>query len=376
MEHALFRLTGLRRAIASVLCAVLALSLLCTGCGSAGRFRGAAVRMADFLLSLQLENGAIPDAADADTVNEDSNMEYALIALAAAYQNTGAQKYLDGLQRGIAWLAAAQEMADNAWRGSWRYSYRRDGSAAKVGADDAAEIRGVDATSALFVFLLYLCRECSGSSAAIDPYRENARAALDFLLNKSRTASGFFASAFLQNEAGAWERADICYCADQGDVWLGLRAGALLYADDACARAADFLEAQTPAAFFSADRGRYCTGIENGRQDWSAAGFAPLQCQGFLPWLWGDTLPNRAAVTWLQGQLDGDLSQAYFLGGAFLLLGECGIGAPRSDRIAAWLVRDGIDRRGAVSDSPQDETKTVNVAAFCALSLFAWRPFA
>ena len=44
-----------------------------------------AVRMADFILSLQNAGGAIPDEKGVLTVNQDSNMEYALIGLGAAY---------------------------------------------------------------------------------------------------------------------------------------------------------------------------------------------------------------------------------------------------------------------------------------------------
>jgi hypothetical protein len=44
--------------------------------------------MEDFILSLQNAAGAIPDQPGASTVNEDSNMEYALIALGAAYSAT------------------------------------------------------------------------------------------------------------------------------------------------------------------------------------------------------------------------------------------------------------------------------------------------
>src|SRR5205807_366590 len=60
-----------------------------------------ALRIADFILSLQNAAGAIPDRSGVNTVNEDSNMEYALIGLGAAYAATNDRRYLDGLERWI-----------------------------------------------------------------------------------------------------------------------------------------------------------------------------------------------------------------------------------------------------------------------------------
>jgi len=370
---------GAARPLRRGLAVLLAVCLLACGLGAGGgraerdRRRAAAVRMADFILARQRENGAVADAADADTVNEDSNMEYALIALAAAYRRTGAPRYLSGLERGIAWLAAAETMDGGSWTGSWRYRY--DSGGAPLPAPDgcgAADVRGVDATGALFVYLLYLHRQCAGTAALAAAYRDHAAAALRFLLTRSRTAAGFFASSFRQDGSGAWRRWDCCYAADQGDVWLGLRAGALLYGDEACAQAADFLRREVPRAFFSAARGRYCTALEDGQQDWSAQGFDPIQSQGFLPWLWGGTAPNRAAVRWLRRRMDEGRPDEYSLTAAFLALGERGLGAP-SGRAAAWLLANGWDRdSGGVFDARSDRTETVNTAAFGVLALLDW----
>src|SRR6267143_3965109 len=57
-----------------------------------------ALRMAEFILSLQNAAGAIPDRPGATTVNEDSNMEYAPSALGAAYAATKDSRYKDGLE--------------------------------------------------------------------------------------------------------------------------------------------------------------------------------------------------------------------------------------------------------------------------------------
>ena len=82
-----------------------------------------ALRMADFILSLQNASGAIVDERGVLTVNEDSNMEYALIGLGAAYASTKDVKYLHGLEKGIEWLADREEMSDPKWKGSWYYVY-------------------------------------------------------------------------------------------------------------------------------------------------------------------------------------------------------------------------------------------------------------
>ena len=362
----------LRKLAAALAAAVLTVSL-CAGCGRGeeARRRAAAVRMADFILSLQGENGAIPDAADADTVNEDSNMEYALMALAAACRSTGRAEYLAGLERGIVWLARAEVLEGGPWDGSWWYVYDRDGGRLPAPPETgAADIRGVDSTSALFVYLLYLDQQCAGSRALADRYRAHAAAALDFLLTKSRTEAGFTAGFFEKDGAGVWRRCGCCYAADQGDVWLGLQAGALLYGNAEYAQAADLLREKVPEVFFSGARRRYCAGVEDGRQDWSEQGFAPIQSQGFLPWLWGDTEQNRASVGWLRERMAEVRPEEYFLSAAFLGLGEQGLGGAFSDSAAAWLLENGLDpASGGVYDSPRDHTETVNTAAFCALAL-------
>jgi hypothetical protein len=83
-----------------------------------------AFHVADFLLSLQNESGAIADTPGSTLANEDSNMEYALAGLAAAYWYSKDRRYLRALENGISWLADRQEMADPQWRGSWFYAYR------------------------------------------------------------------------------------------------------------------------------------------------------------------------------------------------------------------------------------------------------------
>src|SRR4030088_3468429 len=58
-------------------------------------------RLANFILFLQGPGGAIQDEPGVKVVNQDSNMEYALIGLGAAYAATNEPKYLAGLENGI-----------------------------------------------------------------------------------------------------------------------------------------------------------------------------------------------------------------------------------------------------------------------------------
>lgn len=75
-----------------------------------------ALEMADFILALQSKAGAIADSPGAATANNDSNMEYALMALGAAYSFTRDARYLTGLTKGIAWLADRENMTSTHWR--------------------------------------------------------------------------------------------------------------------------------------------------------------------------------------------------------------------------------------------------------------------
>ncbi|MET5012721.1 hypothetical protein AAHH80_36750, partial [Burkholderia pseudomallei] len=60
----------------------------------------------------------------------------------------------------------------------------------------SADVRGVDATSALVVYLLYLDRQLTGSSALVTQYGAKARAALDFVLAKNINPSGYSGSSW------------------------------------------------------------------------------------------------------------------------------------------------------------------------------------
>ena len=141
----------------------------------------------DFILSLQDAAGMVEDAPGAGICNLDSNMEYALMGLAAAYQATHDARYLTGLEHGIDWLAQRIEMVDPQFRGSFHYAYSTTPPYAPIAISpggDVLDVRGVDTTSALFVHLLARHAEVTGSRALVDLYAPQAHAALDFLLRE------------------------------------------------------------------------------------------------------------------------------------------------------------------------------------------------
>lgn len=351
-----------------------------------GSPRSVALRAADFILSVQDRHGAIPDSPRARTVNEDSNMEYALVGLAAAYGASGRERYLAGVEKGIRWLAAREEMDDPRWRGSWRYAYSSKPPYRPLAVSPGrgiADVRGVDATSSLFVYLLDLHRRLAGNGALAAELEPNARAALDFVLASNRLRSGFFASSW-QLHGDAWRLWRFQYAADQGDVLLGMRAGARLYAHPGYADAAAFLTRRVPRAFFSPARGRYALGREGKARDLSREGFDGIFPQGYLPWILGPGRASRQAFAWLRDGVrrSGAVvpwtpGRAYTLSAAMLGLAAQGSDRRWPARSRRWLLRVPFDRRtGGFRDTAEARSpRYVNVAAFAILSLLRFRPW-
>ncbi len=346
--------------------------------------------MADFILSLQNAGGAIPDEKGAATVNQDSNMEYALIGLGAAYAATRDRKYLDGLENGIKWLAEREEMSDPRWKGSWYYVYSANAPYAEIPTSPGAGItdaRGVDATSALFAYLLYLDEKLRANKTLVQRYGTNARAGLDFVINHNLDSDGFSRSSWhLYSSDGQWHLYTEKYSADQGDVYLGMHAGELLFHDTKYARVAQFLRAKTPAQLFSSSEQRYGLGIhEDGKLDTSDDGNSAAFSQGYLSWMWGDSAQNRAALRWLQAKIGSDGSivsvpgkPAYSLNVAMLALAEKSLGQPAPAKSLRWLVNTTYDREtGGVRRSPDaaDRHEFNNETGFILLGYLGFLPF-
>jgi len=352
---------------------------------AAPQHRARALRIADFLLATQRPSGAIPDTPGGRRVNEDSNMEYALIGLAAAYEASGHRRYLDGLARGIRWLAGREEMSGGRWRGSWFYAYSARAPFDPIPTSSGRgvkDVRGVDATSALFAYLVWLHRDLSGDPSLAHRLESNVRAALDFVLARNRARDGFFASSW-QRRDGRWRLWRFRYAADQGDVYLGLHAGSLLYGDRDYAAAADHLADRVGAAFFLRGRGRFALGTDpDGTRDRSLEGFNGIFPQGYLPWVLGPSPQGRRALGWLRTRTRGDgrvaigHRPAYSLSAAIVGMGRCAVGATAPRRSLRWLARVPFDPAdGGVTDTGRGGPKYVNVAGFSVVGLVGFLPF-
>jgi len=352
-------------------------------------FKGSALKMVDFILALQNTDGAIPDSPGGGLVNVDSTMEYALMGLAAGFETTRDSQYLQGLERGIRWLAAREDMSSTAWRGSWYYAYsanppyRHRPVSPGPGIRD---VRGVDATSTLFVYLLHLHRQLSGSRRLADEYEGHARAALDFVLTRNRSQDGFFFSSWQQRrEGGAWTLWRFQYTADQVDVYLGLSAGARLFDDPRYREAAAFLRTRTHRVFWDSDRKRYALGRDaDGSLEPSLEGFNGIFPQGYLPWAWGERTENRSSLAWLQSRVrpDGSVvtgpgAPAYSLSAAILGMAATALSATPPARTFRWLTTVPFDPEdGGVRDTSDPKSpEYANVAAFSAVSLLGFAPF-
>ena len=345
--------------------------------------------MADFILSLQTADGAIVDEPAGSKINEDSNMEYALIGLGAAYEASGERKYLAGLEKGIQWLADREEMHDQRWKGSWYFVY-----SAKTGehlpsspGPGMMDARGVDATSALFTYLLYLHKRLSHGGAIADRYGANGRAALDFVMRENLASDDLSQSSWLQREKDKqWTLFEERYSADQGDVYLGMHAGYLLFGEAKYAGVAETLKAKTPELIFDMAQRRYALGRDShGGLTSTDDGISAAFSQGYLTWIWGDTSANRKAMEWLQSKVNVDGSivtvpgkQSYSLNIAVLGAADAALGAQAPNSSLHWLLTHTYDAKtGGVHHSldPKDNVEFNNEAGFCIIALLRFLPF-
>jgi hypothetical protein len=376
----------------TIVAAGLFLTLLLNSCGGDSKKRPAdpetvGLAAADFILSLQNADGRILDCPDSDIVNEDSNMEYACIGLAAAYKRSGDSKYLDGLAKAIDWLAAREEMLDADWRGSWYYAYGvnapYDPFPVSPG-DGISDARAVDATSALFVYILYLHKTLSGDASLANLYQDNACAALDFLLAKNYDGAKYFYSSW-QKSSGTWSLWDYRYAADQADVYLGLRAGFELFGTAAYGDAADVIAANVAADFFHAADHRFATGMENdGNRDTGFEEFNTIFPQGYIPWVFGTSTQADEAFVWLESKrgADGGLKcftddPGYSLSAAIFVMAARSLGKAVPESSLDWIALKTCDADdGGIRDTKNhDSEKFSNVAGFTAAAMLGFDPF-
>ena len=349
-----------------------------------------ALRMADYILSLQNSSGAITDERGSNSVNQDSNMEYALMGLGAAYSESKNVKYLNGLEKGIRWLAAREEMTDRRWKGSWYYVYSAGALYGHIPTSPGSgiqDVRGVDATSALFVYLVYLDQRLTGNNGFAQVFSSNCRAALEFIIRQNLDSDGFSRSSWqLYASDGQWHLFNTKYSADQGDVYLGMRAGEILYHDARYGRVALALRYKTPERTFSSSLKRYALAMQDdGKLDTNDDGNSAAFSQGYLSWIWGNTNSNRAALQWLQSKVQPDGSiitvegkPAFSLNAAMLAMASRALSQPAPGKSLQWLVDKGFDPdTGGVRNSlaTDGNHEFNNETAFCLLGFLGFSPF-
>lgn len=348
-------------------------------------------RIADFILSLQEPGGAIRDEPGSYACNEDSNMEYALLGLAAAYRATGLRRYLHGFERGITWLAEREELADPQWAGSWYYvyssrpPYQHLPTSPGRGIDD---VRGVDTTSAYFAYLLYIDSRLPGNNDLAHRYAKHAQAGLDFVASRNWDAAGRASYSSWQLRDGRWRLWRYQYSSDQADVYLGMRAGAALYPEHRTrySRYAADLARSLRQRFFDQRHRRYAEGLDGGHADWER-GFDAVFPQGYVPWALSGTghRKNMAAYRWLRAKQTSDGSvrayrgdPGYALSASILAMAAVGTRSRQPRAAITWLLGGPYDRRtGAVRDTANPRApEYANVAGLSVLALLRQRALA
>ena len=354
------------------------------------KFYLSALKMADFLIFQQNEDGVIPDTPSWKVANMDSNMEYALMGIAAAYKISKENKYLNALERGIKWLSNREEMEDPEWKGSWYYVYSSEKPYENIQIEldnpDIIDIRGVSSTSALYVYLLYLHYRLSGSRFLVKKYSKNAKAALNFLINKNRGSNGFFYNSWQKGtKNGKWNIWKFYYTSDQADVYLGMLAGWLLFKEPRFLKVALALKEKTSKSFFIPELKRYAVGKdERGCLDTELDEFNGIFSQGYLSWVFGENTYNLSAYKWLSACLkpDGELvccknDPRFALSISIYIMSSFSLNKPFPEKSAIWLLENCFDKTdGGVKDTPEyDSPKFSNVSGLTIIAFLEMLPF-
>ncbi len=201
-----------------------------------------AMEMADHILLLQHTNGAISDYLDdnstpAEQVNDGSNMDYAMMGLIAAFDiashmnppDPRSVDYRTAVENGMMFLAACQTMDSSLFHGTWYDSFL------PVGTPLNDQVRAVDTTTVLFVYVLYLMETYYNTT--YPSLYDNAQAALDFLLTHSVDEDMYnnkftFSHYKWDSVNEEWKTHNIQYAADNVEVYMGMKAGVALFTDE------------------------------------------------------------------------------------------------------------------------------------------------
>jgi len=106
--------------------------------------------------------------------------------------------------------------------------------------------------------------------------------------------------------------------------------------------------------------------------------------QGYLPWMWGDTVQNRQALSWLRSRLSRDGSPiepdgkpASSLSAAVLGMAAAALRQPKPVKSFQWLTTKTYDpaRAGVHETADPKSSEYNNIAGFSAISLLGFLPF-
>ena len=207
------------------------------------------------------------------------------------------------------------------------------------------------------------------------------------MIRENLAADGLSQSSWLQSEKDQrWTLFEEKYSADQGDVYLGMHAGELLYGDARYAQAARTLKEKTAALIFDDSQQRYALGRDSkGGLSSTDDGISAAFSQGYLAWIWGDTPQNREATQWLRSKVNADGSivtvpgkPSYSLAIAMLGAADAALGEPPPTASMEWLLAHTFDpKTGGVRHSldPKDNGESNNEAGFCIIALVRFVPF-
>jgi len=330
--------------------------------------------LGDYLLAQQTPHGCIPDAPGSLRANQDCAMQHALLALVHAFRLTGSNRFRSGLRKGLEWLAATMEKNDRRWVGSWRHAYSTKPpylalpTAPCPGAEDA---RGHSATSALFVYLLGLYTEYTGTTSLSKTLRPHARAALDFILKRNLAKNDLFYRGWHRPTGESrWTLCRTQYACDQASVYLGLRAGYWLLGNSRYDRAADDLARRVPDLLF--DKRRQVFAVARTEPGELMPPSETRECyftQGYLAWVFGMKRETNRAMKWLRARHAPDASVRakktdlpYTLSAAIFCLGTSRLGLYQTQRrqTKRWLRDLALTPQGGIREFVQPNAPVRN----------------
>jgi len=228
------------------------------------------IKAADYIVSIQNSDGAIPDAHDSGWFNNDNTMGYTITSLYFAYLESKDNRYRDAMKKALAWQASVQDSS-----GLWHIAYKKNSRGTYVPStppeytrDSIDDIKSIDAIQSFFVYNLWLYSQIARDDDFARIKSESARMAIDALILNNRDENGRFFYSSWQLKRGNWRRLNYKYAMGQGDVFVGLIGAWHLLGDRKYFDYANTIRNSFDSAFWDPAHGRYANAIdENDAQD-------------------------------------------------------------------------------------------------------------